>query len=127
MSETSESFRYTANVTAMTDSDLCFLNKQDLEHLKTDFPSIQTTLQTVQDERESTERPRRMFASAANGDATLDKKDMRKLLQDEMFFADDTKELEVLIKTVMSAMDTDGDGTVDEFVSTRTQAILTTA
>jgi CRP-like cAMP-binding protein len=100
-----DSFRYTSNVTAMTDSDLCFLRRQDLETLKEDFPSIQTTLQTVQDERDTTERPRRMFSSAAHGDGTLDKKDMRKLLQGEMFFADDTKELEALIKTIMSAMD----------------------
>jgi hypothetical protein len=103
-----ETFRYTANVTAMVDSDLCFLHKSELEKLAGDFPEIQTCIQTVLDERETAERPRRMFASAAHGDNTLDKKDLRKLLQDDMFFTEDTEMLDELIKTVMSAMDTDG-------------------
>lgn len=66
----------------------------------------------MSNQRESAEGPRRIFTAAAKGDGELNTQEMRALLISDMHFVEGSVELEEL----MTTMDADGDGRVDEFV-----------
>ena len=103
-------YRFESTTTAMVDTDLCYLIKSDLAEVKEEFPEVETSIQTVMNEKNMAERPRRMFGEASGGDGDLSAAEMKELLITQLHFSEGD-ELEQLIED----MDQDGGGTVDEF------------
>ena len=106
-------YRYEETTTAMIDSDLCFLLKSDLAEVKEEFPEVETSIQTVMNDKIMAEGPRRMFGEASGGDGDLSVAEMKELLVNKMHFAEDA-ELDQLLNA-MDKRDGDGSGTSDEF------------
>jgi len=106
-------YRHDANTTAMCDSDLCFLLKEDLTAVKEEFPEVEASIQTVLNDTAALEQPRRLFAAAAGADGQLDKDELQKLLVDELQFPPG-KATEQEVKHMMQTIDKDGSGGIDE-------------
>ena len=102
-------YRFETTTTAMVDSDLCYLLKADLAEVKEEFPEVETSIQTVMNQKAMLERPRRMFGEAAGGDGSLSPLEVRELLISQLHFSEGP-ELDELITTMAK-----GGGVVDEF------------
>jgi hypothetical protein len=102
-------YRFETTTTAMVDSDLCYLLKADLAEVKEEFPEVETSIQTVMNQKAMLERPRRMFGEAAGGDGSLSPLEVRELLISQLHFSEGP-ELDDLITTMAK-----GGGVVDEF------------
>eukprot|EP01047_Picozoa_sp_COSAG01_P044975 COSAG01_NODE_4111_length_5339_cov_13.132443_1_plen_1129_part_00 len=73
---------YGSNLTAMVDSQICFLNKSDVLKLKEQYPEIERSMEVAVNQRNAALRPRQLFAQAAGADGTVGRNEVRQLLQD---------------------------------------------
>jgi hypothetical protein len=75
--------RYDRNVTAVVDSDLCYLRKNDVAELAREFPKLKQQIISFAKLRKSLEEPRRKFnALDEDSSGSLDHDELKHLLRD---------------------------------------------
>lgn len=103
--------RYDRNVTATTNSELCYLHKDSVVKLSNHHPELAEELKRFTVLRENSERVRRKFNEVdQDGSGTLDRTEMEVLLKS-------IGTVDVTIQAEIDSMDWEGDGIVsfDEF------------
>ena len=75
-------FRYDRTVTAITDCDLCYLQRSDIPDIMSKFPALEKQLQGFVAMRLRSERSRRMFNEVdEDNSGQLSSKEIKKLLR----------------------------------------------
>ena len=112
VAQTNEGSRFDRNVTAFTDSELCYLRKEDVGELAAEFPELEEQIRIFAKLRKGLEEPRRKFNEVdKDAGGFLDRGELKALL--ESLGTIDEEE----ISDGINEMDWEGDGEVsyDEF------------